>query len=1021
MSSGIYPSFVAQDFDDELIAQAAGILTQPMEKLGPILEKLLNESAKELLLCILRILIESKFTDNTAAILGWFVINKLIPTPTQYCLFSNILQYRKTLEGLHSVIVFTRAILPHIYKYPMFCKVLANTPQLRFLDSDLFLLLTQIYDGEAITFENHDTKSHFILPEKRKKFIPIQISPPPPDVTIDSNTSPRQNLFGSIDFAQNLTGESQRQFLIQVCLKFKPPTTQIDNLPLLQAACDYLKLLLTSVRGIGWTYYTALPWIAHMGSWIGALSIDYGRPPPLYMLDIIRILKESAQTGSFGAAMFFTLKYFSKASSIYNPPCPYTCACMEIMAAMLHVKGLRTDICNMIYSFANRFKVDIENYYRRDIDIPIDSFDRQFVFVQEAEGNVFTKQTADKSATFTQEDLEIFFSYKPKFSSITDDLKDLALKAQEMEKYYFLGSGTDIIQFSNDKINDLNTIQSIVSLAMSDTTIVSSTFLKILTKMTQNKQNLDLSGLFRVIFPHPSFFKFVVSHGYYNLATLNSLFSDLLTNPATAEMIQPTISRYIAMLPHADKAMLSCYSLLGVTSPQGCTANIPLFDKPYISIVSNFLTMVKEQTESSKMTFIQSFKEANAQQITTILLALVNCFIKQRKIDYSLISFLANVLSRHTSQISPDSLITNTKTALESLEYNIYSVKEFSLTLYKFLDEYLSQVQLKQRDRLIYILEYLSPKHCPGFACCWIQLCLHATAFPSFVRRNDTKFSSFCFNFIITLQWLASYYPDGFYRPILRCLHLICNDYPLFISSYYMPLIEHLPPHYIQIRNLILSCSPPDSNSASKQPNISFNIEESLDQKGLTSVVKQFIRREHHNKEQFEDGCHAILSALTDASQRQTLSVRLYWQLVLNSITRVTGSIWTEDMVSGTTDFKELPIVKLFLKLFSSLNETGLKMLTFSLIDLLRFPSSHTSFAGELIYFIFENSNDVVCEIIYTELAKRLLCVTSPPRSVKALYLRLMSTFKSDISELFRKGGEKKYFIQTKKALDCLN
>lgn len=1017
MSFGIYPSFVAQDFDDELIAQATGILTQPMEKLGHILAELFNENKRDLLNCILRILMESKFTENTAAILGWFVVNKLVPIPTQYCLFNNILRYRKTMEGLRSVLIFARSILPHIYKYTMFCKQLAQTPNLRYLDSDLYILLTQIYEGDPINFEPHEMKYHFILPEKRKDFVTLPVKPSPPDIGIDSVNQPRQNLFGSIDFAQNLTGEAQRQYLIQVCLKFKPPQTLIDNIPLLQAACDYTLILLSTIRGKGWTYYTALPWIAHMGQWVGTLSIYYTRPPPLYMLDVVRLLKDAAQTGTFGAVMFFMLSYFSKALPVYAPPCPYTCACMEVMAAVLRVPGIRSDVANLIYSFASHFNVDINNFYRRDIEIPIDSFDRQSIFVEDIVGKVFTKQVQGKNSSFTQDDLSIYFSYHPKLTAISQDMKDLAYKAQEIEKYYFLGSGTDIVQFPAHTMNDVNMMQSVVSLAMSDTTVISSTFLKVFAKLTSGKQNLDLSPLFRVIFPHPSFFKFVVNRGFYNLSILNSLFSDLLTNPATAETIQPTISRYIAMLPHADKAMLSCYSLLGVTSPQGCTPTIPNFDKPYTELIRSFMYMCREQSDQKRLDFISAFAPGNAHQLRALLLALVNTFIKQAKVDVPLIHFLCMTLAKHTSKILPDNIIVNTMAALESLDFNIYNVREFSLTLFHFLDEYLSNVQVKQRDRLIAILEYLSPKHCPGFACCWIQLCLHSTAFPSFVRRNDSKFFTFCFNFIVTLTWLASYNAEGFYKPVCRALMLIANDYPLFMASYYQLLIEFLPPHYIQFRNIILSCAPPDA-MPSKPPQISFNMEDALDQRGLTSIVKQFIRREHHNDEAFSDGVHAIAAQLTDASTRENLSTKVFWQFVLYSVARVTGSIWTEDMVNGTQDFKELPIVRLYLKLYTVLAEDAMRMLTYALIDLLRFPSTHTAFVGELLYAIFEDSSSLVSEIIYTELARRLLCVTAPPRSVKALYLRLISTFKSDLSELFRKGGEKQDFNQTKKALE---
>ena len=81
------------------------------------------------------------------------------------------------------------------------------------------------------------------------------------------------------------------------------------------------------------------------------------------------------------------IAYFRNCLSVYNPPCPYTTACLEVMASVYNTKGIRRDVLSSIEKFAGLFKTDINLYFRRKISIPEISFDRHASFIKDNENN----------------------------------------------------------------------------------------------------------------------------------------------------------------------------------------------------------------------------------------------------------------------------------------------------------------------------------------------------------------------------------------------------------------------------------------------------------------------------------------------------------------------------------------------------------------------------------------------------------------------------------------------------------
>ena len=294
---------------------------------------------------------------------------------------------------------------------------------------------------------------------------------------------------------------------------------------------------------------------------------------------------------------------------------------------------------------------------------------------------------------------------------------------------------------------------------------------------------------------------------------------------------------------------------------------------------------------------------------------------------------------------------------------------------------------------------------------------MHPQCFPQFIRKNDVKYQQFCLSFVQTIIDLAIRMPDGFYKPVTIILMLIASDYPSFLVQYYAVLIDSLPLRFIQFRNIILNAAPQEF-SPDKNPTISFQYIDALETKALILNVKPFLRLEIPENVSTASNIQFIISTLRRAASQSEYTPSLFWQFALYCISKASAAIPTEK-IGCASEFAALPIISMFKQLASAFGVDADCLLINGIIDQIRFPSSHTVIASEILFTLFEESPSYVRELIYTEIVRRLLCVTQPPRSVKAIYLRITSKYKQQLTKMFNESDQKNAFLKISSVIDA--
>ena len=529
-----------------------------------------------LLLCILRLLLDIPVNESSVVLVGWFFINGLVPIPTFYLFFHNLLLNASSVEGRTHLILFGQSILPALSKYCIICNYLLSIPSLPILNNQLYTAVTQI-SHEHIQFENVDCRKYHVIPKLKSYYTPItKIDPPPAFLSNVPLIQPKPNIFASIEYAATLPPDEQRLYCVNLCLTYSPPSVRLHYPPLLSSICAYTRLLLYDSNHLGWSAFEIHPQLERMGSWICTLSIEHGPPPPLHVLNIPLLIRECAATGSLGHCLIFLNALFSRCSKIYIPPNPLTVSILSVLSACYHVSNLRTDIKKQIERFCSLFNTDIELYHFREIFIPSNSFDCSAQFIQTNSQTIFQSSTkiplssfydtdqiemSDNGADFNGDEVKIcddpeaihaYFHYVPNREMLPRDLQDLCANAERIEKYYFIDCSTHILRKENPSKqtheNDQELLQCFVSLSLADSPVLAKTAAKLFKKKTKSlTSSIDLCPLFRCAFPNRYILAACLERKCFAPEDVNSLFSDLLTNQQTAPIVRPIISSFMSM------------------------------------------------------------------------------------------------------------------------------------------------------------------------------------------------------------------------------------------------------------------------------------------------------------------------------------------------------------------------------------------------------------------------------------------------------------------------------------------
>lgn len=207
------------------------------------------------------------------------------------------------------------------------------------------------------------------------------------------------------------------------------------------------------------------------------------------------------------------------------------------------------------------------------------------------------------------------------------------------------------------------------------------------------------------------------------------------------------------------------------------------------------------------------------------------------------------------------------------------------------------------------------------------------------------------------------------YSAVLRVFLVLLHDFPDFLSGYYLPLVNLLPPGCVQIRNLILSAFPPDMRlpdpftpnlkldslpEMKQSPLILFDYTQSLISNNLKHDLDTYLKS--RTPSTFLNVLGYSFLSKDPATEGGKYNVSLMNDVVLYIGVQLIG-------------MNESSAFDIFQSLLNDLDSEGILFLVEMLIILLgrymflsclanqlRFPNSHTFFFSNVILELFNNS-----------------------------------------------------------------
>lgn len=991
-ASCFYPTTTKHDLAAGDMMDVKGLLSKPLPEIYQTCYNLVANLKKKELAVILRALMESPITPDSVSLVGWFAINNLIPIPTLYVYLKTLLDMRNTYYGEQCCIAFAQEVILYGYKYTDFLEKVALIPGFCYRKPDLYIAINQTLET-TVQIDAYMSRNHFSIPEKTRKFV----IPQNPHLNLlpisKSQVEPpmKQTLEECVQASYLMPDDNRRHYLISFVLNSPIPDTLKDcpNV-LLEAVCVYANHLLSNVisEKVGiWERYSFHPQLHQIGIWIGLLSVSHGAPPPVYFIDFHRLLRESIKLGCFHEVVILLTGFFSRASSVYQLPCPYTAGLFEIMAGFVNHPGVRLDIIQSVETLASMMRTNISYFFNRTVEVDPLSPEMHAVFQLSKETGTFylAPYTRDAILSVDQQRVYNFFNFNPRIDTLPPFLRKVDEMSEYIRKYYFVGHGS-AVTIPKTKLPRSKLIEYTMSMALSNNPILANTASRILYKLLLPQKEIDNNKL-RYAFPNHDIFLAFFRANCLNPHEINSVLCDILTNPEIGPIALPLIQR---MMPHIHKLaranpsanFTSLYVLSRMQPPQG-DYRLPPIEHSHTPLLRFFINYCKSGTAEAKQEFISHFTPGTPQQVTA-LIQLVIASVNENSDDYTAIDCYATIIPSLPSKVLNEALISGFIKAMEMFTPTM--VVAHQSAIFRVAYESFSALDDLNPAKLIPFFIRYSPGTIPEFAACWIQLVLHPNVFPTLVESADQYCNSFCLRFLITIIKLAVNMPDGFYRPVIRILYTICDQFPLFITSYHCLLLEHVPPRFTQIRNIIL-CADPHGDPVLPPP-VGVISGDSQDMKLLKMKAEPFI------KDISVQSSSLNLKTITELIKKMVISDgSVVWKFVYFCI-----NAWTQTHEQFTP---KNTIIDLFLSLVNTS-----PIFISALFDHVRYSNSHTRFVMELLLAVFGRLPDNLRESFLIEIFRRMLCVTQPPNTLKELLKRLMNERQSEIKILASKRNE---------------
>ena len=981
-----YPGKFSSDFSAEVSSEVVNLLLMDMKDIF----RVLRGSEPPFLVAVLRKCLESELTERNVAIIGWFALNSLMPVPTLYVFMSLLMSKADTEEGARLCIVFGKALLPRLHNYIMLCRVLMGIPNLQYLHPDLFAVVKQVTQ-ETIEIDNVETLDHYVVPGNKQSFVPFrEIHFPKFD---PGHGGLNEHLLSgtlaqSVMYAGLLRGNEQKGCFIQIMNQFGYPL-DLDSppLPMLQAACEYANFLLENDATNPWTDFRRYEQIERVGAWIGIISRKRKRPPPLKWMSVEYVLRWAIAHGTIRRALAFLTGFLVQYK--VRPPNCYAVILFEILAAVKQNRFLKESVVQAIEAFEARLQINLKDYARRSIDVPINSIDRCANFVSLEDRIVFESPDglnpgSDVHFLFDARSVATYFHYTADLSFLPPEFQEMSEVARIMEHYFFQGTPA-CVTVPNYDLSDNVMMNSLLAMTWSGSSILSQLAARMFYKLAKAREPIDLSHVFRIAFPNRLALSSCLDANCVHPEKLNSLFCDLLTNPLTKEIALPKIKELLPLcLANSNQQYYEGVLKLCDMQPGGPElSDIGLPDAKHYQLLEAFMEYCEANGE--KPEFVEQLRNTSMSGFRSLLLFVFHVTKKTSsplnptKIDYSTIDFLCYSMTKCVGKPKFEERLVG---AIKSITQEAI-VSMYPLSLFRLLYGLLNIKVARNEESLIQFIEYFEPRKYPTFTCCWIQLCTHRTVFPRLLQLNTSKTMSFCVRFVLICLELAKQQPDIFYKSVTRILMTIASSHPLFFVSYHALFLEKLPLLYTQFRNIILGAQ---SKNLEDVPPMGFKCATIVSSIGQQSLVKD----SHFSDEKAEKVAKAMSRALVPTTPYVP---RIVWALAL---------YYLSSLREGVTDF--------FVSICSKITDSSVRMLYVTLIDQLRYDNRITRDVTDILLAVFEKCDDMHKELIFVELLRRMMCVTKPPASVFELFQQIMARFKDQIVAIMKRNGELKAF-----------
>ncbi|OSD02780.1 Not1-domain-containing protein [Trametes coccinea BRFM310] len=314
----------------------------------------------------------------------------------------------------------------------------------------------------------------------------------------------------------------------------------------------------------------------------------------------------------------------------------------------------------------------------------------------------------------------------------------------------------------------------------------------------------------------------------------------------------------------------------------------------------------------------------------------------------------------------------------------------------------------------------LQPMYFPGFAFSWMSLISHRLFMPKLLLSENRegwpafyKLLSSLFKFLGPFLKTADLQSAGrdLYRGTLRLLLVLLHDFPEFLAEYYFSLCDVIPPHAIQLRNIILSAYPP--NIILPDPHLPGMTFEAIPEMGpIPNILSDFAMslRTADLKTQLDqyllnrNSQPTFLASLKDRLRlpAQESAAESYNLSLMNSLVIYIGvsSVAQSRGRGGPLFVPTDPGVVALHYLATNLDVEGQYHLLSAMVLHLRYPNAHTHWFSLLMLYLFaEIPNGQFREVMTRVLLERFLVHRPHPWGALVTFIELLGNSKYNFAE----------------------